>query len=119
MGTRINGITKPEGFITETVSQLANGQLANSIGDIFTATKTTIIYSVTLVNTNTITESVNLYVLKASGTARRIIPKDTNLYTLYLLVADDGYTLGIGDKLQGHTTTASKVDYVVSGVERS
>lgn len=106
---------------TITIKQLANGQLANSIGDLYTvpASTQTIVKSITLVNTNTTTEVVNLYVLKAAGTARRIIPKDTTLYTKYLLVADDTYTLGAGDKIQGDTTTASKVDFVISGVEEA
>ena len=104
-----------------TIKQLANGQLASSTGDLYTvaAVTQTIIKSITLVNTNTTNEAVNLYVLKASGTARRIIPKDTTLAPGYLLVADDLYTLGAGDKIQGDTTTASKVDFVISGVEEA
>lgn len=107
--------------MTITIKQLANGQLPNSTGDLYTvpAVTTALIKSITLVNTNTTTEAVNLYVLKASGTARRIIPKATSLAAGYLLVADDNYTLGAGDKIQGDTTTASKVDFVVSGVEEA
>jgi hypothetical protein len=101
-------------------SQLANGQLANSIGDIYTSSSaTTIVKSITLVNTNTTHEHVNLYVLKASGTARRIIPKDMTLMPNYSLVFDSVITLGSGDKLQGDTTTASKVDYVISGATQA
>ncbi len=102
---------------TITIAQLANGQLANSIGDIYTSTScTTIIKSITLVNTNTTTESVNLYVLKSGGTARRIIPQACALVAGYQLEFDTPLTLGSGDKIQGDTTTASKVDYVISGV---
>jgi hypothetical protein len=101
-------------------SQLANGQLANSIGDIYTSSSaTTIVKSITLVNTNTITETVNLYVLKSGGTARRIIPKNTLLGVGHSLEYDNVITLGSGDKLQGDTTTGSKVDYVISGASQA
>lgn len=106
---------------TIAMKQLGNGQLANSIGDIYTvpAATTTLIKSITLVNTNTSAETVNLYVLKASGTARRIIPKATTLGAGYMLECDSVITLEAGDKLQGDTTTASKVDFVISGVQEA
>ncbi len=104
-----------------TVKQLANGQLPNSIGDLYTvpALTTAIIKTISLVNTNTTTEAVNLYVLKVAGTARRIIPKAMSLLAGYLLEYDQELTLGAGDKIQGDTTTASKVDFVISGVENA
>jgi hypothetical protein len=106
--------------MTYATSQLANGQLANSIGDIYTSTScTTIVKSITLVNTNTTHEHVNLYVLKSGGTARRIIPQNMTLNQNYSLVLDTVITLGSGDKLQGDTTTASKVDYVISGATQA
>lgn len=102
---------------TLTISSLANGQLAATIGDLYTSTScTTIVKSITLVNTNTTTESVELYVLKAGGTARRIIPQATQLKAGYQLEFDSIITLGSGDTIRGHTTTANKVDYIISGV---
>lgn len=106
--------------MTYATAQLANGQLASSIGDIYTSTScTTIIKSITLVNTNTTAEAVNLYVLKSGGTARRIIPKSTALGPGYSLEFDNVLTLGSGDKLQGDTSTASKVDYVINGATQA
>jgi ABC-type hemin transport system substrate-binding protein len=102
-----------------TVKNLANGQLPNSIGDLYEVpgSTTAIVRSITLVNTNTTAETVNLYYLKAAGTARRIIPKDLSLVAANSITVDIILTLGAGDKIQGQTTTASKVDFVISGVE--
>lgn len=106
---------------TFTIKQLANGQLAAATGDLYTvpASTTAIVKTISLVNTNTATETIDLYVLKVEGTARRIIPKNIQLGMRYLLLYDDEITLGAGDKIQGSTTTAAKVDYVISGIEES
>ena len=106
---------------TMTIKNLGVGQLANSIGDIYTVAASTqaIVKSIVLVNGNTTTEAVNLYYLKASGTARMLIPKDCALAAGASLEFDTVITLGAGDKIQGNTTTASKVDYIISGVEES
>ena len=103
------------------IKLLGEGQLSDSISDLYTvpASTTTIIKSITLVNTHTSAETVNLYVLKSGSTARRIIPKDLSLGIKYLLVFDDELTLGAADKIQGNTTTGSKVDYTINGVEQT
>jgi len=103
------------------IKQLANGQLAATIGDLYTVTSgaTALVKSVSLVNTYTSTQTVNLYVLVSGGTDRRIIPVDTALSAGCLLVADDNYTLGSGDKIRGYAITAARIDYVISGVEEA
>jgi hypothetical protein len=102
-----------------TIKNLGNGQLPNSIGDLYTvpASTTTVVRSIVLINTNTTAETVNLYFLKSGGTARRIIPKSLSLAANNSLVFDSPLTMGAADKIQGDTTTASKVDYVISGAE--
>ncbi|KKK71200.1 hypothetical protein LCGC14_2916340, partial [marine sediment metagenome] len=37
----------------------------------------------------------------------------------YSLIFDDGIFLETSDIIEGDTTTASKVDYIISGVEQS
>jgi len=103
-----------------TVKNLANGQLANSKGDIYTVPAATqaVIKSITLFNTNTSAETIALHILKASGTSRQIIGGSLALSGGYC-IDDTEYTLGAGDKIQGNTTTASKVDYTVNGIEES
>jgi len=102
-----------------TIKNLANGQLPSSLGDLYTVPSGTsaIIRSITLVNTNTTTETINIYYLQSGGTARRILPQNLQLAAGNSLTVDVILTLGAGDKIQGQTTTASKVDYVISGVE--
>jgi len=60
---------------------LANGQLASSIGTLYTgpASKGTTVDNIILVNTDTSARAVNLYFLPSGGTARRLIPKDLSL----------------------------------------
>jgi len=103
------------------IKNIAEGQLPSSTGDLYTvsASTKTIIKSITLVNTNTIIETINLYLLKSGSSARRIIPKDMQLGVGYSLIFDDVLTLGTGDKIQGDTTTGSKVDYTISGTEET
>lgn len=107
--------------MTLAIKQLAQGQLPSSTGDLYTIPAGTqaLIKTIKLVNTSTGTETVNLYLKPSGGTARRIIPRDLQFQAGYLLVVDDELTLEAGDKLQGDTTTASKVDYTISGVEES
>ena len=102
--------------MTISIKSLADGQLANSKGTIYTTPASTqaIIKTITLVNTNSTTESVNLYF--SSGTSRRIIPQDTQLLAGNELVVDDEFTLEAADIIEGDTTTASKVDFVINGV---
>lgn len=73
------------GLDANAVSQLADGQLASSIGDLFTADSADVVASIILVNTDTSARTVNLYLTPSGGTARRLIPKDTSLGVGYSL----------------------------------
>jgi len=85
------------GVINSLVRQLADGQLPNSIGDLYTASSGGIgVASITLVNTNTTAENVNLYLLPSGGTARRLIPKDMSLGVNYMM-SFDGKRLTVMD----------------------
>lgn len=77
------------GVVGTTLTQLADGQLASSIGDLYTSgADATVVASMTFVNTNTSAEAVNLYLLPSGGTARRLIPKDMSLGIDYMLLFD-------------------------------
>jgi hypothetical protein len=77
------------GTTTKTVTQQADGQLPASKGDLYTSSSAqTVVASITLVNTNTTAESVNLYLLPSGGTARRLIPKDMALGVNYMMSFD-------------------------------
>ena len=107
--------------MTVAIKSLEDGQLADAKATIYTTpnAKQTIVNRITLVNTNTSTETVNLYFKASGGTSRRIIPKNYTLAVDALFIMDDAITLEAADILEGDTTTAVKVDFVISGAENS
>jgi len=77
------------GFVGNVATQLADGQLANSIGDLYTAGTAGIgVSSVILTNTDSSARTVNLYLTPSGGTARRLIPKDLSLGAGYSIYTD-------------------------------
>ncbi len=108
--------------MTVSIKSLSDGQLANSKGTLYTAptSKQAIVKSIHLCNTNSSAETVNIY-FKASGGTSRYIIKGVSLAasasTEVLPVSD--ITLEAADIIEGDTTNASKVDYILSGIENS
>jgi hypothetical protein len=104
-----------------TIKQLADGQLPSSVGDLYTvpANKQTIVNTITFVNVHTADISVNLYSKKSGGTARNIIPKDLEMEPGDQMIFDDEINLEAGGKLQADATIADKVDYIISGMEKT
>lgn len=98
---------------------LANGQLAASTGTLYTvpSSTTTIIKSILLVNTDTSTRTVNLFV--SSGTNRRIIPKDLSLKAGESYIFDEVLTLEATHTVKGDASSATVVDYTIFGVEET
>jgi len=73
------------GLDNSVLKQLADGQLADSAGDLFTADSLDVVTTLVLVNTDSSARAVNLYMQPSGGTARRIIPKDMSLGAGYSL----------------------------------
>jgi len=65
------------GLLNNALKQLADGQLAASIGDLYTAASQDVVTSIILVNTGAGINYINLY-LTTAGT-RRLIPKNLAL----------------------------------------
>ena len=107
--------------MTITIKSLADGQLANTKGTLYTvpASTETIIKRITLVNTDSSARAVNLYFKASGGTSRRITPKDYSLAVGALLVMEDEVTLEAADIIEGDAAAATVVDYVISGVENT
>jgi hypothetical protein len=76
------------GLDNNALKQLADGQLANSKGTIYTADSTDVVSSIILVNTGAAHNHVNLYLKPTGGTSRRLIPKDLQLEPGYSLHFD-------------------------------
>lgn len=109
--------------LNPTALALADGQLPNTKGTLYTApaapagTKVVIpVGGISLVNTGAAANTVNIYV-KPGATSRRVIPKN------YALQAgNDGFyrnesviVLEVGDPIEGDALTAAEVDYLISG----
>lgn len=76
------------GLDDNALTQLADGQLPATTGDLYVADSTDVITSIILVNTGSAHNHVNLYLLPAAGTARRLIAKDLQLEAGYSLHFD-------------------------------
>ena len=105
---------------TFTIKNLGDGRLPATTGILYTvpALTQTIIKTITLVNTDSATRAVNLF-LKPSGTNRRIIPKDLSLGAGFSLETDRDYTLEAGDTIKGDASLAVVVEFTINGIEET
>lgn len=95
------------GFVGTVATQLADGQLPATIGDLYTAGAAGIgVSSVVIINTDSSVRTVNLYITPSGGTARRLIPKDLSLGIGFSLHTD-GKTITVTDASGGILTTTS------------
>lgn len=93
---------------------LADGQLPNTKGTLFTATGDTIVRLITAVHVAGGTQNIVFYVKKSAGTSRAV--GRAELAVDEFAVDDEIYTLQVGDQIEGETTDATSVDYVLTGV---
>lgn len=70
-------------------------------------------------NTSLLSVEVNLYFKASGGTSRNLIPKDMEMDPKSLAVMDEEVTLEAADVIEGDASSASTVDFVMSGVENS
>jgi hypothetical protein len=98
---------------------LGAGQLPNSKTTIYTvpALKSTLIRSVILVNSSGSAVTVNLYAKVSGGSSRRLIPVGFSIPAYTSFEFDSIVTMSAADQLEGDASTASVVDYSISGVE--
>lgn len=101
------------------IKSLADGQLGSTKATLYTAPTSTssVVKRITLVNTSSGVIKVNLYFKASGGTSRRIIPYDMELEGYYSGVMDDDIAMEAGDIIEGDASSASIIDYVISGVE--
>lgn len=93
------------------------GQLAASKGTLYTtpgATKAAV--KVTLVNTDSVARTINLYAKKDGSNSRRFSPKDLSVG------AGESWTspvqtLAAADLIEGDASAATVVDYTINGFE--
>lgn len=95
---------------------LAEGQVASSLGDIFTAAEETWIKKALFSQTSATPQDLVVYLLK-SGSSPREIGRADDMPQGYKLELE-GVAMEAGDKIQADTTTAGVVDFVITGGER-
>lgn len=77
------------GLAGDTLIQLADGQLANTESDLYTAAEIIVLTSIIIVNTDsTSSHTINIYLQPNGGTSRRIVAKDLTLGAGYSLHYD-------------------------------
>jgi hypothetical protein len=97
---------------------LGEGQVASSKGTIYTVPASTSAYvkSITFYNTNAATQTLNIY-LKPGATSRQIRRVSLAQYESYEFTSP--YVLETGDLIEADTTTATAVDYIITGIEET
>ncbi len=104
---------------TRTPAALADGQLATTKTTLYTVPASTILYPTLLVcfNTNAASQTIIIYVNKsgASRTYARAVLIQNERMELHF----NGEILEAGDLIEGQTTTATAVDFVLSGVKET
>ena len=106
------------GLDANAIKQLADGQLASSITDMFTADSADVVTTIILVNTDSSARTVNLFLLPSGGSARRIIPKDCSLGVGYSLhTSGDKITIvdAAGAVVTSYGTYISSITFLIDG----
>lgn len=102
-----------------TGASLAQGQLSTTAGGavIFTASAVTFVKCFNVCNRNAIQQQIYIY-LRRSGETASVLFASTILDQYQqdrVIGADDALSLSDGDTIEAETTTASAVDFWISG----
>jgi hypothetical protein len=102
---------------------LAQGQLPNAKGTLYTVPNNVVTY-VKFINAHNIpaggSEAVIFFTKKSGGTSRLLANGTLAAREqLRVIEKDETINLSAGDVIEGQTTTAATVDYTITGVEES
>jgi hypothetical protein len=107
---------------TFTAKILAQGQLPAAKGTLYTVPVLTKAY-VKFINAHNVSggaEAVFFYVKLSTGTSKILCRATLNINEQQRVIEkDETLNLGPGDTIEGNTTTATTVDYTITGVEES
>lgn len=92
----------------------ADATLPSTEGTLYTAAADVAVVSVLFHNTNTTTETIQLWGTASGGTKRKILQKDIPANDTLVWSADEKLLPASGWVLSGLSTTASKVDMTLS-----
>ena len=94
-------------------------QLAIATGDLYTCpSATTALVKITLVNTDAVARTVNLFRLNSAGTATRLIDKDYSM-DAGREVSVGSFSLEAAGKIRGNASAATVVDVTMTVLERT
>jgi len=105
---------------TFTPKLLANGQLPNAKGTLYTcpAATTALIKTINLVNVSaTDPITINIYVKRTIS--RRIKAKDFPVSIAIEEIIERNIILEAGDLLEGDASAVTSIDYVICGIEQT
>lgn len=105
-------------YVRERIPQsLAAGQVADSVGTIFTATGPTVLTAFTLYQSSATPQTINVYVTRSGGSRRQLFRFAAVAQYVTSVVLSEGEVLSLssGDIVEADTTTAAVVDYYLSG----
>lgn len=105
--------------MTFAAGSLADGQLSDSQGAIYTVPASTTAYvrNLFLYNTNAATQTITLYLQRSGGTSREFRSLTLAQYESASVIADEqAILLSTGDEIEAVTTTATAVNYFIGGV---
>lgn len=103
-----------------TAKSLADGQMAIAWASLYTPSGVTaVVKSATFHNTSATTQTVELAITRSGGT-RRILARATLLQNESWQYLTDGelISLSASDAFEGQTTTASVVDFTITGADQ-
>ncbi len=99
-----------------TAGTLADGQVAASVGAIYTASAPVVLKFVNFFNAGSANETLSVYITRNGGTRRQVIKQELAVdQALAFLSEGETLTLSSGDLLEAEATTGSAVDYIISG----
>jgi hypothetical protein len=99
-----------------TAGSLADGQVATTVGTIYTASASVIVRAFILYNSNAATQTTNVYVTRSGGTRRQLYRFSLAQYeSITVLSGGEILALSSGDIIEADTTTSTAVDYLIAG----
>ena len=92
---------------------LTDGSVAITTQNIYTAPSVALCKWITFYNKNATQQTLNVYIFRVGSVERQIYRFVLDQYDTVTI--NETITLSTGDRLRASTTTASAVDYVISG----
>jgi hypothetical protein len=99
-------------------ASLADGQIPDTVGTLFTATVSTIIRSFDVYNNGPSQQNVVFYILRDGSTRRKVGRAELKADEFAEVVSEGKvWVLSVDDAIQAETTNPNQVDFTITGAE--